>query len=248
MVDDARGDASPNGGRPLDARRLAYLEAMGIPVWLPKSQQLSGSLVEKAKSPAQEAGTASGQANGSAELERLAVAVAGCTRCSLHRDRTQTVFGVGNPAADWLLVGEAPGAEEDRRGEPFVGQAGQLLNAMLAAMDLARDDIYIANVLKCRPPRNRDPMGEEVRQCEPYLLQQIDVIQPKIIVAMGRFAAQSLLKTNEPIGKLRGRVHSYFHGNIPLVVTYHPAYLLRSPIEKRKSWQDLVLAKHTFAA
>jgi DNA polymerase len=174
----------------------------------------------------------------------LAAAIKSCTLCDLHKSRTQGVPGVGDVHADWLFIGEAPGAEEDRQGEPFVGQAGKLLDAMLGALRLKRgENVYIANVLKSRPPGNRDPKPEEVAACLPYLLRQIDLIRPKIIVAVGRIAAQNLLKTDTPIGKLRGRVHT-FHG-VPLVVTYHPAYLLRSPADKAKAWDDLVLATTT---
>ncbi|HEB99736.1 MAG TPA: uracil-DNA glycosylase [Thiotrichales bacterium] len=180
--------------------------------------------------------------------EELETLVRECRRCELHRSRTQTVFGVGNPEADWLVIGEAPGAEEDRRGEPFVGRAGQLLDAMLKAIGLDRTTVYIANILKCRPPNNRDPRPEEVEQCKPWLDRQIELIRPRIILAVGRIAAQNLLDTSQPIGRLRGRVHSYGPGDIPLVVTYHPAYLLRSPAEKRKAWQDLQLAVRTFQA
>jgi len=165
-----------------------------------------------------------------------------CTRCNLHTTRKTTVFGEGNPKANWLLVGEAPGAEEDRQGLPFVGRAGQLLNRMLFSVDLARDDVFVANVLKCRPPDNRDPFGEEVSACESFLHQQVKFIQPKIILAMGRFAAQALLRTDQTIGQLRGRIHRYPAYDIPLVVTYHPAYLLRSPQAKAKAWADLILA------
>ena len=153
------------------------------------------------------------------------------------------MFGAGSASADWLFVGEAPGAEEDRRGLPFVGRAGQLLDAMISALGLERDETYIANVLKCRPPDNRDPLGEEVRSCEKHLHRQIELLQPRLIIALGRFAAQSLLKSSLPIGKLRGRRHLYEPFGIPLVATYHPAYLLRSPLEKRKAWRDLLLAK-----
>ncbi len=176
----------------------------------------------------------------------LEQAVAGCKQCALHEYRTQTVFGVGNKTAQWLFIGEAPGAEEDRKGEPFVGAAGQLLNAMLFAIGLKRQEIYISNVLKCRPPNNRDPQGIEVERCEPYLLRQIELLNPKIIIAMGRFAAHSLLKTDMALGKLRGKPLTY-HG-IPLIVTYHPAYLLRNPIDKRKAWEDLCLAKSMMEA
>jgi DNA polymerase len=174
----------------------------------------------------------------------LKAAVPGCTACALHKSRTQTVFGVGDENADWLLVGEAPGAEEDERGEPFVGQAGRLLDAMLAAIGLTRGtNVYIANVLKCRPPGNRNPEPGEVAQCSPHLLRQVELIQPRLIVAMGRFAAQTLLATDASIASLRGRLHAY-HG-VPLIVTYHPAYLLRTPADKSKSWQDLLFAAGT---
>ena len=175
---------------------------------------------------------------------QLQAEVAGCKQCDLHRGRTQTVFGVGNRHADWLIIGEAPGAEEDRQGEPFVGRAGKLLNAMLRAIGLQRDQVYIANILKCRPPNNRDPKPEEVSCCEGYLQRQIALIRPKIILAVGRIAAQNLLKVDTPIGKMRGNRYEY--GNIPVVVTYHPAYLLRSPGQKRKSWQDLQLAMEIY--
>jgi uracil-DNA glycosylase len=164
-----------------------------------------------------------------------------CADCALHLTRTQGVPGVGDRDADWLFVGEAPGAEEDRLGEPFVGQAGKLLDNMLAAIGLARgNNVYIANVLKSRPPGNRDPKPEEVAACLPYLERQIDLIKPRVMVALGRFAAQSLLLTETPIGKLRGKAHHY--RGIPLVVTYHPAYLLRNPPDKAKAWEDLCLA------
>lgn len=173
--------------------------------------------------------------------------VATCRACSLCDSRKQTVFGVGHPQARWMLVGEAPGEQEDRQGEPFVGRAGQLLDRMLAAIGLTRSDdvperqVFIANVLKCRPPANRNPLPQEVAQCEPYLLRQMALVQPDLIVAMGRFAVQSLLKTSEPIGKLRGRVHEV--AGIPVVVTYHPAYLLRNPADKALVWDDLCLAR-----
>ena len=176
-------------------------------------------------------------------LRKIATEVEHCRACSLHRTRRHTVFGAGSASAECLFVGEAPGAEEDRRGLPFVGRAGQLLNAMIFALGLERDQTYIANVLKCRPPDNRDPLGEEVRKCETYLHRQIELLEPRLIIALGRFAAQSLLKSSLPIGKLRGQCHSYEPFGIPLVATYHPAYLLRSPLEKRKVWSDLRLAK-----
>jgi DNA polymerase len=176
----------------------------------------------------------------------LKAAVKDCTACGLRAGCTQTVFGVGDEQARWLLVGEAPGAEEDRLGEPFVGQAGKLLDNMLAAIGLARGkDVYIANVLKCRPPGNRNPEPDEVAKCSPYLVRQVELIRPKLILAMGRFAVQTLLNTDATIGSLRGTVHQY-HG-VPLIVTYHPAYLLRNLPDKAKAWADLRFAKKTIA-
>ncbi len=178
-------------------------------------------------------------------------AVAGCQACALCESRRQTVFGVGNIEAQWMIVGEAPGEQEDQQGEPFVGRAGQLLDRMLDAIDLTRSEapaakqVYIANVLKCRPPANRNPLPQEVAQCEPYLLRQMALVQPKVILAMGRFAVQSLLKTTEAIGRLRGRVHQV--EGIPVVVTYHPAYLLRNPADKALVWDDLCLAREVWA-
>lgn len=179
------------------------------------------------------------------DWEALETGVSQCTLCELHSTRTHTVFGVGNRRADWLVIGEAPGKDEDLQGEPFVGRAGQLLNAMLRAVGLQREQVYIANILKCRPPNNRDPRPEEVVCCEPYLARQIALIQPGIILAVGRIAAQNLLKTDTPIGKLRGTVHHYADTGIPLIATYHPAYLLRSPLDKRQAWKDLQLAMAT---
>lgn len=181
----------------------------------------------------------------------LREAVAGCQACGLCQGRRNTVFGVGNEQARWMIVGEAPGEQEDRQGEPFVGRAGQLLDRMLAAIDLTRGEdgpdrqVFIANVLKCRPPANRNPLPQEVAQCEPFLLRQMALVKPDLIVAMGRFAVQSLLKTSEPIGKLRGRVHEV--AGVPVVVTYHPAYLLRNPADKGLVWDDLCLAREVQA-
>jgi len=176
------------------------------------------------------------------EWDALRQAVASCEACKLCEGRRNTVFGVGDQQADWLVVGEAPGENEDLQGEPFVGQAGKLLDNMLAALGLnRRERVYIANVLKCRPPGNRNPEPEEVAQCEPFLRRQVELLQPKIILAMGRFAVQTLLQTNEPIGRLRGRVHQY--NGVPVVVTYHPAYLLRNLPDKAKAWADLCLAQ-----
>jgi DNA polymerase len=174
------------------------------------------------------------------DWDSLRNCVAGCTRCELSQSRTNTVFGVGNPDADWMIVGEAPGAEEDRRGEPFVGRAGKLLDQMLLAIGESRDSVFIANILKCRPPNNRDPKPAEAAACRDYLDRQIALVRPRILLAVGRIAAQNLLGSDEPVGRMRGRAHDL--DGIPLVVTYHPAYLLRSPSQKHKVWQDLCLA------
>jgi uracil-DNA glycosylase len=181
------------------------------------------------------------------DWDQLRARVMACTRCALSTTRTQAVFGVGNMQADWLIVGEAPGAEEDRRGEPFVGRAGQLLNSMLRAIGLAREEVYIANVLKCRPPGNRDPQPREVVECLPYLERQIALLKPKIMLAVGRIAAQNLLKTDAPLARLRRQVHSFGIARVPLVITYHPAYLLRTPSDKRKAWEDLKFAREVCA-
>ena len=174
--------------------------------------------------------------------------VAACMACEqLCKTRTQTVFGVGNQQADWLIIGEAPGADEDRQGEPFVGRAGQLLNAMLLAIGLPRETVFIANILKCRPPGNRDPRPEEVTNCLPFLTRQIALLKPKIILVVGRIAAQTLLATDAPLSRLRGKLHRFGEAETPLVVTYHPAYLLRTPADKRKAWEDLKFARATFA-
>jgi DNA polymerase len=212
-------------------RRDEILREMGLaPIW---RLRRAGPLVGEQ--------TFDKPATGWVELKQE---VPACTACSLHKSRTQTVFGVGDEKAEWMLVGEAPGAEEDRLGEPFVGQAGRLLDNMLAAIDLKRgENVYICNVLKCRPPGNRNPEPEEVAKCTPFLLRQIELIGPKLIVAMGRFAAQTLLGTDASIASLRGRVHQY--AGRPLIVTYHPAYLLRTLPDKAKAWEDLVFARKT---
>jgi uracil-DNA glycosylase family 4 len=176
------------------------------------------------------------------DLQQLRQTVAVCRRCPLHESRTQAVFGVGSPSADWMIIGEAPGAEEDRLGEPFVGRAGRLLDAMLKALEQSRETVYIANVLKCRPPNNRDPSPEEAEKCSPYLERQITLIRPRIILALGRVAAQRLLETDSPLGRMRGQVFHYGEDRTPVIVTYHPAYLLRRPGEKGKVWLDLLLA------
>lgn len=227
-----------------EEKRLFYLKQMGIQTWISRDQledinqdnvfdELSIKQTDK-------------QEYTSASLDELKQIVANCTRCELHRTRTQTVFGIGHPAADWLIIGEAPGADEDLLGEPFVGKAGQLLTNMLRAMGLAREEVFIANILKCRPPNNRDPQIDEINHCSSYLRQQIDLIKPKIILVVGRIAAQSLLNTDAPIGKLRGQKFIYQGTEIPVVATYHPAYLLRSPQQKRKAWEDLKFALQIF--
>jgi uracil-DNA glycosylase family 4 len=177
-----------------------------------------------------------------ASLEALRDHIGECTRCKLHAlGRRQVVFGVGNPNADLMFVGEAPGADEDIQGEPFVGRAGQLLTKIIEAIGLAREDVYIANVIKCRPPENRNPEPDEVETCEPFLFQQIDIIKPKVIVALGKFGAQTLLRTLDPISRLRGRVYDY--RGAKLVPTFHPAYLLRNPSSKREVWEDMKLVR-----
>jgi uracil-DNA glycosylase family 4 len=217
--------------------RAEYLDQLGIDVYVQRSTPTVAPAPAEVVDPVTPESAAAGM-----DWQTLRHTVAACTLCDLHRTRTQTVFGVGNPNADWLVIGEAPGAEEDARGEPFVGRAGQLLNSMLKAVGLAREQVFIANILKCRPPNNRDPKPEEALSCRPYLERQIALIRPKIILAVGRIAAQNLLATDTPIGRLRGRVHTFGAARTPLVVTYHPAYLLRSPGEKRKAWADLKLA------
>jgi DNA polymerase len=179
------------------------------------------------------------------DWDALRQRVLSCTACGLSETRTQAVFGVGDREADLLVIGEAPGADEDRQGEPFVGRAGQLLNAMLKGIGLSREQVYIANILKCRPPGNRDPGPEEALRCEPFLMRQIELIGPRAILSVGRISAQHLLKTDTPVGRLRGKMHEFGENRIPLVVTYHPAYLLRSPEQKAKAWQDLLLVHAT---
>jgi DNA polymerase len=248
----------------MSSRRHLFLEEMGLtPVWRLRGQD-SGVGIQDSESGIQDSGfgmqengvdnalvlTAPEQApDRAAAIARmnwgeLKTAVVDCKACPLSKTRHQTVFGVGDEMADWLFIGEAPGAEEDARGEPFVGQAGRLLDNMLAAIGLKRgDNVYIANVLKCRPPGNRNPEPFEVAQCNPHLLRQLELIQPKLIVALGRFAAQTLLDTDATIASLRGRIHR-FQG-VPTIVTYHPAYLLRNLPDKAKAWADLCLARKT---
>jgi uracil-DNA glycosylase family 4 len=238
--------------------RREYLDALGLKSWALRGKpglagapaQVTAAVVGVAaiaEPPMLGAATpmrdVSAAREAGAGWDELRARVAACTRCSLSSTRTQTVFGVGNPHADWLIVGEAPGAEEDRRGEPFVGRAGQLLNSMLHAIGLAREQVYIANVLKCRPPGNRDPNPAEAAECLPYLERQIALLKPKIMLAVGRIAAQNLLRTDKTLGALRQQVHRFGLSDVPLVVTYHPAYLLRTPTEKRKAWEDLKFAR-----
>jgi len=248
------------------ARRLAYLRAMGVMPWVSReveplggesamasavrpqwADDVASTLTEPASKPksleAPPPEVAQGQAieGGIASLdwEGLTAVVAQCRACGLCESRTQTVFGVGNRGAELLVIGEAPGADEDREGEPFVGRAGRLLNRMLGAIGLSRQEVYIANILKCRPPGNRDPRPEEVLRCEPYLMRQIEMLRPRVILAVGRIAAQTLLRTDLTLGRLRGRWLAFGPQAIPLRVTYHPAYLLRSPDQKAKAWEDL---------
>jgi DNA polymerase len=228
--------------RPAVEARSAAEPASALPRRAPAAESLARIPVI---SPGRAAGTPVAPEI-EADWEAVKAEVLGCTRCSLHSTRTQGVFGVGNRRAEWLVIGEAPGAEEDRRGEPFVGRAGQLLNAMLAAIGLPREQVFIANVLKSRPPGNRDPKPDEVAACLPYLLRQIALLQPRLMLAVGRIAAQNLLATDTPLGRLRGQVHSFGELNTPLIVTYHPAYLLRTPADKRKAWEDLKFARSTF--
>jgi uracil-DNA glycosylase family 4 len=234
------------------ALRKQYLAAMGLDSWVLRSTAAVPSGVTSPATAAVE--MAAVEMAAVAEMPgapreagfdwgQLRARVAACTRCALSATRTQTVFGVGNPQAEWLIVGEAPGAEEDRQGEPFVGRAGQLLNSMLRAIGLKREEVYIANVLKCRPPGNRDPAPTESAECLPYLERQIGLLRPRIMLAVGRIAAQNLLRTDAPLGRLRQQVHSFGISRVPLVVTYHPGYLLRTPTDKRKAWEDLKFAR-----
>ncbi|HUE11270.1 MAG TPA: uracil-DNA glycosylase [Steroidobacteraceae bacterium] len=241
-------------------RRKEYLAALGLKSWvlragapaaqpraLLESALLESPLLDPAR-PASEAPAPLAALRESAfDWDQLRARVAACTRCGLNATRTQTVFGVGNLEAQWLIVGEAPGAEEDRQGEPFVGRAGQLLNSMLRAIGLAREEVYIANVLKCRPPGNRDPSENESAECLPYLERQIALLKPRILLAVGRIAAQNLLRTDVSLGRLRQQAHTFGISRVPLVATYHPAYLLRTPADKRKAWEDLKFAREVCA-
>jgi len=244
-----------------DALRHEYFAALGLQTWVVRGKSAAaiarGEVAVPVDAPAQRQGatapegTALTEAGAAREAgldwPELRARVAACTRCSLSSTRTQTVFGVGNLQAEWLIVGEAPGAEEDRQGEPFVGRAGLLLNSMLRAIGLAREQVFIANVLKCRPPGNRDPGPSEAAECLPYLEQQIALLKPKIMLAVGRISAQNLLRTDVTLGRLRQQVHRFGSSQVPLVVTYHPAYLLRTPTDKRKAWEDLKFAREVCA-
>jgi len=220
-----------------NATRLQYLEAMGIDVWLPRAvanNQQTSTPVATAENSLPES---------TDSWEALQAEVAPCTLCDLCKTRTQTVFGSGNKNADWMIIGEGPGQNEDLQGLPFVGNAGLLLTEMLRAIGLDREEVFITNIVKCRPPANRDPQPIEIETCKPYLMRQIALLKPKIIVVLGRIAAQALLNTDEPISKLRGKIHAL--NDTPVVVVYHPAYLLRSMLDKRKAWADLKLALQT---
>jgi uracil-DNA glycosylase len=247
--------------------RNAYLDALGIDRWVSRDAPVEPEVVMRPTAPAATVPRPAAKIAPPATIptsipvpavspraplppgidwDPLREAVAACTACDLCKTRTQTVFGVGNTQAEWLVIGEAPGAEEDRQGEPFVGRAGQLLNAMLLAIGLPRETVFIANVLKCRPPGNRDPKPEEVSQCLPFLSAQIALLKPKVILAVGRIAAQNLLATDAPLARMRGKVHRFGARDTPLVVTYHPAYLLRTPADKRKAWEDLKFARAAY--
>jgi uracil-DNA glycosylase family 4 len=251
-----------------DVRHAALLQALGVDVYVPRAiRPLPGEVPVEAPAPAmalrpsapvsrpvepevvvrKERPVVLDNPAATLDWQALRAAVAACERCTLHATRTQTVFGVGNPEARWMFIGEAPGVEEDRQGEPFVGRAGQLLTAMIKALGLRREDVFIANVLKCRPPHNRDPKPEEAARCRTFLERQVELVNPTLVIAVGRIAAQDLLATATPIARLRGKVHAFGARSWPLIVTYHPAYLLRSPGEKRKAWQDLLFAQQVFA-
>jgi DNA polymerase len=239
-----------------DATRFAYLDALGIDVFALRTPGAAATSAVVREVPVEPPKMTPPPAPSRPEAlqpeppdwAELRQTVASCTRCPLHAGRIQTVFGVGARPADWMVIGEAPGVEEDRRGEPFVGRAGQLLDEMLRAVGLGRDEVFIANILKCRPPGNRDPKASEAEACRGYLDRQIELVNPRLILAVGRIAAQQLLRSEEPVGRLRGRVHSLEPPEIPVVVTYHPAYLLRTPTQKREAWKDLCLARRIIGA
>ena len=252
----------------LDERRKRYLAAMGVPVYRRRARTAVGTPGERCEETAPVAAGMQGSVDDvadrhpatvsgvdSAEVAEVVRAgqtsepksdwpelkrqVATCTACALHESRNNAVFGVGREDADLMVIGEAPGADEDQQGEPFVGRAGQLLTAMLKAIGLAREDVYIANILKCRPAGNRNPLPAEIDCCLPFLMRQIGLIRPRLILSVGGVSAHNLLGTDESVGRLRGTVHRFGEDSVPLVVSYHPAYLLRKPAEKSKAWQDL---------
>jgi uracil-DNA glycosylase len=236
----AAAEAAPRPAGTAEQARPAAAPGVAPALATPTTTATTASTVAPNRSPV-----------GELDWSALREAVAACTACTLCQSRRQTVFGVGHPRAHWMIVGEAPGEQEDRQGEPFVGKSGQLLDNMLRAISLTRGEaeparqVFIANTLKCRPPGNRNPTPDELAKCEPFLIRQVQLVQPKIILAMGAFAVQSLLRSHEPIGRLRGRVHHY--QGVPLIVTYHPAYLLRNLVDKAKAWDDLCLAVETLA-
>lgn len=253
-----------------DERQIAMLAELGVRLWPhPEPAQHGAAVPAELGLPpfppaelgggeagaSQDGASVGAAAGGVAAMDwpALHAAVAACTACALCASRRNTVFGVGHRQAHWMIVGEAPGEQEDERGEPFVGKAGQLLDNMLAALGLSRaaegepaERVFIANVLKCRPPGNRNPLPEEVAQCAPFLERQVVLLRPRLILALGRFAVNALLASDEPIGRLRGRVHRY--RGVPVVVSYHPAYLLRNPADKARAWDDLCLARETMLA
>lgn len=222
-------------------RKANYLKAMGIQTWQQKT--IAGAKMHASATTEHSAIIG----DWDAEWQALEQQVNVCTACELYQTRTHTVFGSGNRRAQLMIIGEAPGATEDQQGLPFVGRAGQLLTAMLAAIGIQREQVYITNILKSRPPQNRDPKPAEVAACTPFLLRQLELISPKLILALGRISAHYLLQTNTPLGRLRGQLFQYEYRQIPLLVTYHPAYLLRSPRDKRKAYQDLQLVAEFLA-
>jgi DNA polymerase len=244
--------------------RQHYLQAMGVQLWEPRVKLIDAGqqLLPVADAPAVDSNSVdtvvdiNGQLpaadtsteQGLPDWQTLQQRVESCQACALHEGRIQTVFGTGSQTARVMFIGEAPGADEDRQGEPFVGRAGKLLNEMLLAIGFKREQVYIANILKCRPPNNRDPRVDEVSSCETFLHQQIQLLQPELIVALGRIAAHNLLKTDVSLGRLRGQLHVCPGIDVPVMVTYHPAYLLRSPLEKRKAWSDLAMLQQKLGA
>ncbi len=247
----------------MDRRQSAMLDIMGITRWVPREESMEDLLANSPQNAVDLSATPQEHLTletetavahkplfrvEEADWESLEDAIRGCTDCDLHQQRTHAVVGAGNRQASWLIIGEAPGEQEDLQGEPFVGRAGVLLNNMLKAVGLDRTAVYIANMVKCRPPGNRDPQPTEMSTCYPYLQRQIALIQPDLILLMGRIAAQNLLKTDIAVGRLRGKVHYLADSTMPMVVTYHPAYLLRRPSEKQKTWEDLKLAMETASA